>query len=165
MPVVRPTPLQDSEPRLLHEVVNSIASAQQGDEITNKPVLVLLDQHLEDSDIALAQPTARFVAYRFPWTPSKSAHNRAYDGYTNQGPEITNNWTIALIELDYHRQVGIAVVMRVYGDKSGLNECIGLLTPTDSAEAEVVYCKLATTGFSLSFEVLPCHGPVLPRVR
>jgi hypothetical protein len=56
MPVVGPTSLQDSEPRLLHQIVNSIASAQQGDEITNKPVLVLLDQRLEDSDISLAQP-------------------------------------------------------------------------------------------------------------
>src|SRR5271170_6760686 len=36
---------------------------------------------------------ARFVAYRFPWTPSKSAHNRTYDGYTNHGPEITKSRT------------------------------------------------------------------------
>ena len=36
---------------------------------------------------------ARFVAFRFPWTPSKSAHNRTYDGYTNHGPEITKSRT------------------------------------------------------------------------
>jgi hypothetical protein len=56
VPVVGPTSLQDSEPRLLHEIVNSIASAQQEDEITNKPVLVLLDQRFKDNDISLAQP-------------------------------------------------------------------------------------------------------------
>src|SRR5690348_15836706 len=41
---------------------------------------------------------ARFVAYRFPCTPSKSAHNRTYDGYTNQGPEITKSRTIRIVD-------------------------------------------------------------------
>ena len=36
---------------------------------------------------------ARFVAYRFPWTPSKSAHSRTYVVYTSHGPKITKSTT------------------------------------------------------------------------
>jgi hypothetical protein len=54
-PVVGVTSLQDPEPRFLHQVVHSVASAQQEDEIANKPVLVLPDQRLKDSDIFPAQ--------------------------------------------------------------------------------------------------------------
>ena len=41
---------------------------------------------------ALSQ--ARFVVYRFPMAPSKSAHNRTYEGYTKHEPKITKSRTI-----------------------------------------------------------------------
>src|SRR5271156_2210455 len=40
---------------------------------------------------------ARFVAFRFPWTPSKSAHNRTYVVYTNQRAGITKRFESAAI--------------------------------------------------------------------
>ena len=40
-----------------------------------------------------AATQARFAAFRFPWTPSKSAHSRTYDWYTNHGREITKTRT------------------------------------------------------------------------
>jgi hypothetical protein len=44
-------------------------SAQQGDEITNKPVLVLLDQRLKDNDISLAQPKRDSLRIAFHGRP------------------------------------------------------------------------------------------------
>ncbi len=60
----------------------------------------------EQAEIGIARPAsrgrrhlsgatqARFGVYRFPWAPSKSAHNRTYEGYTKHEPKITKSRTI-----------------------------------------------------------------------
>jgi len=69
MPVIGSASLQDSEPSLLHQIVDSIAPAEQGDKITNEPALVSLDQRLEDGGVSLAQPKRDSLCIAFQWRP------------------------------------------------------------------------------------------------
>jgi hypothetical protein len=46
-----------------------MAPADQGDKITNKPVLVLLDERLEDGGVSLAQPKRDSLSIAFQWRP------------------------------------------------------------------------------------------------
>ena len=54
-PVVGGATLQNPQPRLLHEVIDTVAPAQQVDEVANEAVLILLDQSLQERDISLTQ--------------------------------------------------------------------------------------------------------------
>lgn len=88
MPVVGPASLQDSEPRLLQQIVNSISSPQQGDEITNEPVLVLLDQRLEDSGISLVQPKRDSLRIAFHGRPRSQLIIEHTTGIRNMDPKL-----------------------------------------------------------------------------
>jgi hypothetical protein len=53
--VVGGATLQNPQPCFLHQVVDSVASPQQVNEIANKAILILFDQCLQERDISLAQ--------------------------------------------------------------------------------------------------------------
>src|ERR1700722_12273281 len=49
--------LQNPKPRFLHQVIDVVVPAQQVNEIADKTIQILLDQSLEERDIALAKAT------------------------------------------------------------------------------------------------------------
>jgi hypothetical protein len=72
----------------LHEIINSVASSQQGDEITNKPVLVLLDQRLKDNDISLAQPKRDSLRVAFHERPRSQLIIEHTTGIRTMDPKL-----------------------------------------------------------------------------
>ncbi len=62
-PIERGTPFEHAQPRLLHEVIDAIASAEQVDEIANEAMLEPFDERLEDAKVAPAQPKSNLLRF------------------------------------------------------------------------------------------------------
>src|ERR1700761_7997269 len=94
-PVVGVSSLQNPEPGFLHQVVYPIASTQQGNEIANEPVLVLLDQRLQNSDISLAQPKRYSCRIAFHERPRSQLITEHTLGIRNRNPKLRRTEPVA----------------------------------------------------------------------